>query len=340
MRKIIMYLSCLLALYMNAVAQNTGTISYFPVVNSECVPISAKQLLLAKMDQVITQNGFGNINRADRFVMLAKCSILEKNITPTTPPRISQRVEVTFILGDVIENKTYTSATFELKGIGTNEAKVWQTVFRSLNLDSPQIEKMFSEAAEKIRLFYTINCKSIMRQAQTLAITGEYDRAIAFLMSVPAIKEECYNQILETVSDIYQKKIDSEGLTLLSKAKNAWVASPDCKGASVAMEYLNAIPIGSKSYMDSDELVNSISAKFAAEKEREWQLKIKQYNDRKSVAEREYNDNLKFRLKEQNQNAEESMRSHQRQMAKIETCRSLAEKWTGNQTQTKVYLNW
>ena len=75
------------------------------------------------MEQAISKNGFGSNTRADRFVMFAKCNIIEKDVAPTTPPRIMQTVEVTFIIGDVIENTTYASASFELKGIGTNETK-------------------------------------------------------------------------------------------------------------------------------------------------------------------------------------------------------------------------
>ncbi|MHC0039915.1 hypothetical protein, partial [Pseudoneobacillus sp. C159] len=66
--------------------QDNGLISYFPVVVGADIPEKAKQSLIAKMEQALTQNGFGCASRTDRFVMLARCNVLEKDVAPTTPP--------------------------------------------------------------------------------------------------------------------------------------------------------------------------------------------------------------------------------------------------------------
>lgn len=322
MRQTIIYLLCLLSPWLVVCAQTDGTISYYPVVVGKEIPVQAKQSLAAKMEQALTLNGFGSGSRADRFVMLAKCNVLEKDVAPTTPPRITQTVEVTFILGDVTENKTYASASFELKGIGTNETKAWQTAFNGLKSGNPRFKTMFEEARGKIDSYYSANCKKIIAEAQTLASTGEYDRAIHLLMSVPDVCADCRNEALAEATAIYQQKIDAEGATLLAKAKNTWAASQDTEGAEAAMSYLCAVAPTSASFGAAEELAVAIGDKVSSEKAREWKQRLKEYNDEKEFRRREQ-DNL-----------------HARSMATIVACRSVAEKWAENQPQNTIYLNW
>ena len=321
-KTIITLLLCLLLSYTAVSGQDNGLISYFPVVVGADIPEKAKQSLTAKMEQALTQNGFGCASRTDRFVMLARCNVLEKDVAPTTPPRITQTIEVTFILGDIVENKTYASSTFELKGIGINETKTWQTAFNALKPGNVQFKTMFDNARGKIETYYIDNCKRLIAEAKTMASTGDYDRAIASLMSIPDICSDCHEQALAEVTKIYQQKIDAECAALLSKAKSAWAAKPDSEGGSEALAYLSSISITSSSYADADALVAQIAEKLSSDKEREWQQRLKEYNDEKE-----------FRRREQSN-------SHARSMATIAACRSVAEKWAENQSETKVYLNW
>ncbi|MDE6099620.1 MAG: hypothetical protein K2G01_01115 [Paramuribaculum sp.] len=315
-------LLCLLTQSMELNAQDNGLISYFPVVVGPDIPEKAKQSLTAKMEQALTQNGFGSVSRTDRFVMLAKCNVLEKDVAPTTPPRITQTVEVVVVLGDVVENKTYASTAFELKGIGTNETKAWQTALNTLKSGNPQFKAMFEEANHKIEAYYSDNCEKMIAEAQTMASTGHYDRAIASLMSIPDICSECHKQALAEVTKIYGQKIDAEGAALLSKAKSAWAAKTDSEGGCEALAYLSSISPVSASFEDAGALVSQIAKKLSSDKDREWRQRLKEYDDEKE-----------FRRREQ-ENA------HSRQMATIAACRSVAEKWAENQPQTKVYLNW
>lgn len=301
---------------------STGKISYFPVVKGNDLPEASRKLIVSKMEQILTQNGYGSMNCADRFVMLAKCNVLQKDVAPTTPPRINQKIEVTFILGDAVENKIYASATVELSGIGINETKAWQTALNVIKPTHLAFKQMLEDAAQKIESFYSENCESIISQAKALASTGRNDEAIANLMGVPDICHECYEKAMTAATEIYQNQIDSEGATLLAKAKNAWSASPDEKGADLAMNYLNDISVTSTSFPEAATLANVISEKLSSEKEYEWQLKLRKYNDEKEFRERE------------------QANTHAQSMATIAAARSAAEKWAENQPESKVYLNW
>ena len=314
-------------------ADSTGKISYFPVLIGNDIPEASKKLIVSKMDQLLTQNGCGSMNRADRFIMLAKCNVLQKDVAPTTPPRINQKIEVTFILGDAVENKTYSSATIELTGIGINENKAWQTAINGIKPANSTFKQMFENAFQKIESFYSESCESIISNAKTLASTGKYDEAIANLMAVPDICHDCYEKAMNAASEIYQNKIDNDGASLLAKAKNAWATSSDENGADRAMTFLNEIPVNSSSFADAETLANTISNKLSSDKERKWQFKLQQYNDEKAFRDRKYEDEKEYRTREQEN-------SHARSMATIAAARSVAEKWAENQPETKVYYNW
>lgn len=323
MKKLLLFLLFSFAIVsISLKAENSGQISYYPVVIGDGIPEASKKLLVSKMEQALMQNGLGSMNRADRFVMLAKCNVLQKDVAPTTPPRISQKVEVTFIIGDVIENKTYANASLDLSGIGVNETKAWQTAINGVKPSNPIFSKIFEEAYDKISMYYLENCINIIDKARSLASTGKNDEAIAMLMSTPEICYECYEKALKAVEEIYKEKIDQEGSELLSKAKHSWAVSQDEKGAEQAMTYLNEISVTSSSFADAEKLAETIAEKISSDKEREWQFKIQQYNDE-----------LEFRKREQ-------ANSHRQSMESIAAARLVAEKWAENQPETKIYYNW
>ncbi len=196
-------------------------------------------------------------------------------------PRITQTVELTFILGDVIENKTYASISFELKGIGTNETKVWQTALNGLKPENTGLKDMFEVAETKIDTYYSENCRNIIAMSNTLSASERYDEAIASLMAIPDICSSCYADAMSVAQTIYQLKINDEGTALLSKAKNAWNANPDEDGAMLAICLLDQISINSSAFPEAEAFSNTIASKLSSDKESEWQQKIKQYNDEK-----------------------------------------------------------
>lgn len=319
---IIMFLFCLLAFDIQADADSNGKISYFPIISGNGIPAQARESLTAKMERAISQNGFGTSCRTGRFVMLAKCNVLEKDVAPTTPPRITQIVEVTLIIGDVIENKTYASTSFELKGMGTNETKAWQMALNRIKPENTALKDLFDVAETKINTYYSENCRNIITMSNALASNGRYDEAIASLMAIPDICNTCYTDAMSVAQNIYQQKINNEGAVLLSKAKNAWNTNPDSEGAALAISLLDQISINSSAFPNAEIFSNKIASKLSSDKEREWQQKIKQYNDEKTFRDRE------------------QANSHARSMATIAACRSVAEKWAENQPQNTVYLNW
>lgn len=243
------------------------------------IPTEAIGLLLNRMQKAIAADGFGDNTGLDRFAVVAKCDVLSKDIAPTTPPRISQKLEVSFMVVDIIENKLYESCEMTLSGIGVNETKAYSTAFQKISAQNKDFKDMLDRAKTKIVDYYTNSCPEIMTTAKTLAHNSEYDKAIFSLMSVPNVCADCFNQCQSLASTIYQQKIDDQCSRLLEQAKSRWASSSSAATAKEVAELLCQIDPRSTNFRQVEDFRNSVSAKLAADAQRQWEFEMKKYDD-------------------------------------------------------------
>lgn len=273
---------CASVLCMNVGAQelsDDSRISMCAVVPEGEIPAEACRNLENKLTRLLAANVFADNGYVDRFVLTAKVDITSKDVVPSTPPRVSQKMEVTFMVGDVIENKVYTTCTVSLAGIGTNETKAFVSAFSKVNPKLPELEGMLQEAKEKILAFYTLHCAEIVTNARSLAGMQKYDEAIFRLMSVPHVCSDCYKQCQEEAVSIYRQKIDTEGVALLNEAKAIWMKQPDVTGAQEVATVISQIDPKSTIYVEVAAFRNDVSEKLEADAKRDWDLKMRQYED-------------------------------------------------------------
>lgn len=243
------------------------------------IPAEAASLLKSRMQRAIVADGFADNQATGRFALVAKCDVLEKDIAPTTPPRISQTLELSFVVVDLIENNVYAGCDMTVSGIGTNETKAFSTAFQKVSAQNQQIKSLLNEAREKILDYYANSCAQIQTEARTLASTGQFDKAIFSLTSVPPICTECYNSCQQLASEIYQQKIDTGCTRLLEQAKSKWAASKSGATAIEIAEILSQIDPRASGFPSVVEFRSSVSAKLAADARREWEFQMKKYDD-------------------------------------------------------------
>ena len=278
-KKVIVIVALLLA--ATAMAQNYGQIAINVVVpQMPNIPEEARTALETKMQQVATQYGLASNGLTDRFVMTAKVNVTSKDVTPTTPVKISQKMEVTLFIGDVIDNKLYESVVLNVAGIGQSETQSMIKAFNQIKTSNPQL-KVFVEKA-----YYSNNCQFILAEANTLAQQQRYDAAIAKLMAVPKVCKECYEQSMTEAVEVYQKKIDENGALLVQQARNKWLVTRDYSAAKESLAILATIAPQSKAQNDAKRLIGEINTHLRnlesmAEEQRkqEWEFALKQYND-------------------------------------------------------------
>ena len=263
---------------MSAVG-NAQAISINAQVVDEKLPEEAARNLETKLQSALTTNGYADNGYMERFVLTAKVDVTQKDVTPTTPARISEKMDITLIVGDVVENKLYASVTLQAAGIGTNENKTFINAFRNIKGDNPKIQQMLNEAKEKIVEYYTAQCSSIIQKAQSLTATQAYDEAIFHLTSVPNVCRDCFTQCQQKAGEVYQQKIDAQSKALLEKAKATWAANQNVQSASEVADIISHINPRSSNYTEVVALRSSVEQKLQADAKRDWDFKMKQYED-------------------------------------------------------------
>lgn len=260
----------------------------FPVkvlVPQEDIPAEAKKQLVSKLTQIATNYGIADDGLADRFVLTADVLVSTKDIVPSHPPRISQKLDIILYIGDVVEDKVFSSVTLPVTGVAQNENKAFINAFQRIPTRSAVLSEWMTETKDKVLDYYESNGEAVLSRADLLATAGDYAEAIASLLSVPEISSVA-EIAREKVIAIMQEKTDREGLALYAKAKNVWTAGQDEKSAAEALEFLSEIDPASKYAADAAELavsigrqMNSRQAKIEAEKQREFDFQMKKYED-------------------------------------------------------------
>lgn len=262
---------------------------YISVVQPERSEITAEagKQLERKMTQLLTANGISSQDKNNRFVITAKVDVTSKDIVASTPQRISEKLDLTLLVGDVVENKVFETITIPLIGIGINENKAFIAAINQVKPQNANLSEFLGKAKAKIVDYYSVRCSQIIKQAQKLASGNEYDEAIYQLMQIPDICD-CAKESQDLMVEYTIKRNNAIAAQLYNEAKARWAASPTQEGASAAADVIARIPANSSSQSKVNTLINTISKKLRDDEKRQWIFKMKQYNDAQEKEKREY----------------------------------------------------
>lgn len=275
----------LLVLPLFAFAQQpVESIAMYPVVIGQDVPTEACSILKNKTKAIVACNGYGAMNYMDRFVLSVNVDVVSNTIVPANPPKVSKKIDLTFIVGDIFENRTFASCVLSVNGVGKNDSKALISAFSSLKTNNEAIGQMLSDASEKIVSFYDDETKFISK-AKSLSMEGKYDEAIAYLMSIPLINEQCYQKCQDYALALYKENVNAESLSAFSCAKAEWISDKSQNGAEKALTYLKKVNPASNSYPQALLLWDEISAKLSADE-----------IEAKEAAESLYRDKQQFKM--------------------------------------------
>lgn len=251
------------------------------------IPTEAGKQLERKMTQLLTANGISSLDANNRFVITAKADVTSKDIVASTPQRVSEKIDFTLLIGDMVENKVFETITLPLIGIGINENKAFIAAINQIKPQNKEFLTFFDKAKEKIVNYYSVRCSQIIKQAQQLASNNEYDEAIYKLMQVPDICD-CSKECQDLMIDYTTKRNNARAAQLLNEAKARWAASPTSEGASEVADLIAKIPANTNSQSKVESLIDAVNKKLRQDEKRRWEFKMKQYNDGLEREKREY----------------------------------------------------
>lgn len=303
------------------------------------VSSEAKNLLSTKLNQITSNNGMGGSQVNPRFIITANVNVGTKDIIAGPPQMIAQNIDITLFVGDALTNTIFSNVTLSLKGVGTNENKAFIEAFKTINPKNKEVVAFLEEGKKKIISYYTTQCDFIIKDAQTLVKQEKYDEAIYQLALVPEVCQECYFKCLDTLSSIYQQKIDNDCKVKLNDAKVTWTAAQNPNGAEKAGDILSTINPMSSCQNEVTTLIKAIDAKLKADEKARWAFKMKQYADKIAAQ------NEQIRIAEEKGQRDDTYRENQSarnyELDKISSnnAREIAVEHAKNQPKTVTYNN-
>jgi hypothetical protein len=257
----------------------------------------AKAMLENKMKQIITHFGIGSLDGNSRFVMEAKIDVLNKDIVTGPPQRISQKLEITFYVGDAVQQKIFSNVSITSVGLGTNETKSFIAAIKQIQPQNEKFKSFIDEGKNDIIAYFQTECAQILKEAQSLAERGKYDEAIYNLALIPNVCADCYAQSLELQATLFTQKIETEGKAFLAQAKAIWAEQPNSDGAAKIARLIFQISPQVSFIQSVNSFASEVSAVVQAQELREWKQLVKEYNDRQEAAKKQADRN--FQLEQQ-----------------------------------------
>jgi hypothetical protein len=293
-----------LFLCLDSIAQETQRIAISAVLpDNTSIPQASINMLQNKMKNIITTNGFADESE-QRFVLTANIDILEQG--HNSAGMLMQKMTITFYVGDILENKVYSSAIVNVLGVGQSDTKACNMAFQKISPSTPEIKQALNEANKKIVDYYTFHYSDLISEVNRLVEMEQFDEAIAKLITVPSVCVESYNDAQNRSVEIYHKKMnalaaqqkaktDKEGLVLIQQAKAAWSSKQDYESASNALTILAQIDPEAGCIEEANKFIQSINdtlrtdernkaAAAAAIAKRDWEFKMRQYEDNLEMA--------------------------------------------------------
>lgn len=281
-------LICLVGLFCLPICAQVKSVSISAVQPTyDYIPEVARTNLETKMQRVLSGCGLSS-SVADRFIMTARIDISTREIN--SAGFIVQRMDVTFIVGDVIEERIYGTTTMNVMGVGETEAKCFIKAFQSIKPNDSALQTFVNKAKDDIVSYYENNCVSIIQEADRKVAMQQYGEAIASLIAVPEVCSDCYAKCQTKAAEIYNIQIDFEGKKLIQDARSAWLVRRDYDCATEALDILSKVNPMAQCQSESNKLIDEINtqlrkieaAEAAAAKAR-WEFKVKQYEDKHAL---------------------------------------------------------
>ena len=222
--------------------------------------------------------------------------------------------------------------------------------FNNVKPGTPRLQKMIEDSKQLIVTYYRTNIDKIIADAYTLVQQEQFDEALYVIAQVPDVCTDCTDKCRKATVDIYQKKIDAQGMHLLQEARAAWASSPNADGATKAAQALAQIDLLASCQPEVETLMLEMKEKVKDDERKAWEFELQQYADAKAREQRDF----EFRVrqyeereaKEQARYEDEKAREqrnfefqqhkynkdHERDMAIIEASRQVALEYAKNST--------
>ncbi|MFK7811457.1 MAG: hypothetical protein AB8B59_03120 [Maribacter sp.] len=260
--------------FCNAQDNNSITLGAHIPEQAEKIPNGAKRLLINKLGKIITDNGISDNVKNSRFILVPNVSVLSKDITPTAPPKIALKLEVTLYVGDGVGGNLFESESIMAKGVGTNELKAYTNAISNIRTTNPKIEQLIAESKKEILSYYEEHCSEIGATANSLEAQGKTGEALFTITNIP-VSTNCFKKNDQKIKTLYGKAINEDCKRKLNQASSIWAANQSLNAANEAGFLLASIDPRSNCFDDVKKLYEKIAVRVKDISDRGWEYQLK-----------------------------------------------------------------
>jgi len=275
MKRFIFLIAFVVNMALTTFAQNNGIQLYLYAPNQvENIPEASMEYLLNNLSTAVTTDGLAAQNEyMTQFVLMPKVNVASKNIITNTQTQIVLNIAISLQVVDGMSGTLYASSIVNVKGVGTNETKAYNSAFRSINKKQQQIVVLVKTAKQKILSYYEAEAGNIIKKANLLAAKNNYEEAFYLLSMIPS---QCskFDASISAGLSLWEKYKNYSCNTNLAKAEAIWISGQDYNAAIEAGKYLSQILPDSECYGKAIQLYNEIKKKVGDL----WKFEMKQYD--------------------------------------------------------------
>ncbi len=280
LKSLILLILCYMPLYATAqpLLSAKEMIAVTPMVsNGINLPADARASLENKLNQIVTQNGFGSFS--GQFVLTANLITTDKQVTATAPPQYVVKFEASFYVVDVIEQTIVDETSVTLSGVDRLEHKAVIQAVNQINPKSPALRTLMRNVRVKIIDYYNTRIPTLLTKAQSLADRNDFEGALVILSAIPESVDQ-YPVVADQMTAVYEKMLDRNATAAILDAKGK-IALRDYKGA---LDALAIVDPASTKFEEVFALVDRIKEAIDAKEAQEWADRMMYYEDMKAMA--------------------------------------------------------
>lgn len=160
--------------------------------------------LESRLAQVMTGTGLAAVAGESRYVLYPSVVITGEQSTGGTLRAVTVvKLDMTLFLKGIADGTLYSSMSRSLVGSGSSRNAAIINAVSSLRGDDDELREFAKGARRKIVDYYMRSCDVVIGEAQTAARTGQADRALGNLLTVPAEAGSCHQRAQGEAVKIY-----------------------------------------------------------------------------------------------------------------------------------------
>ena len=243
--------------------------------NVDGLDVSQLSKMETKITQIVSSTGLAASGYNNNFVIYPKFAIYDSSVVEGGMQNITVvTCELSLFIKQVDNNIIFATISKSLKGSGKNKNTAITNAISKIPTNDQQFKLFVVTGKDKIKAYYESKCQDIITKSESLVKMQDYEQALGLLMTVPE-EVSCYSKVQEKSIEAYKTYQNQKCKVQIQEAKTQLASN----NYNYALQILSQIDPSTSCFKESQTLVTTLATKVDAEEKKQWDLKMKIYND-------------------------------------------------------------